>query len=192
MARGKMDQELLALSRASKHIEDLEDPRAQSRVATYLMMRYTAAGEQNLPSEDRFKIESDARQLMIPGTETAPPIPAATRPATPADATPATVTPSAPTTDAGATATGRGDALPGPGPDIRDIPPPVVTGWGLAGDEGGNDDEGNRPPPIAKPRPGFKKLVDPQKPLKKEKTLKDSASGGWDLVGGDEEVEVEI
>lgn len=100
MARGKMDQELLALGRASKHIEELDDPRAQSRVATYLMMRYTAAGEQNLPSEERAKhfraslggeSEADPRQLTIPGTAPGPVADAApTRPATPPDDRPAT------------------------------------------------------------------------------------------------------
>lgn len=194
MARGKMDHEMLALSRASKHIEDLEDPRAQCRVATYLMMRYTSAGEQSLPSEERAKHSPfyqepvDPRQMQIPGTE-APPA-ATTRPATVADAPPATVAPSAPSTAVEPPVTGHDDASPGP--DMRDMPPPVKTGWGLSGEgENGNDDEGNQTP-VEKPTSRFKKLAgDTPKPLKKDRTLKESA-GGWEIVGGDEEVEVKI
>lgn len=193
MARGKMDHEMLALSRASKHIEDLEDPRAQCRVATYLMMRYTSAGEQSLPSEERAKHSPfyqepvDPRQMQIPGTEASPS--ATTRPATAVDVPPATVTPSVSSTAVEPPTTGHDDTSPGP--DMRDMPPPVKTGWGLSGEDG-NDDEGGNRVTVEKQTSRFKKLAtDTPKPLKKDRTLKESA-GGWELVGGDEEVEVKI
>lgn len=128
MARGKMDQELLALARASKHIEELEDPRAQSRVATYLMMRYTAAGEQNLPSEERAKLSfgedaPDPRQLVIPGTVPGPTADTApTRPATTTERRPATLpaTPPVPGPERPAVA-----AEPAPEPTPEPAPEPT-------------------------------------------------------------------
>lgn len=97
--RGKMDQEVLALSRAAKHIEELEDPRAQARVASYLAMRYTNSVEHALPAEDRrrfaeagvptdpAKEAADPRQMTLPGTVAPAPTPPATAPA-PLPATP--------------------------------------------------------------------------------------------------------
>lgn len=135
-----MDEELLALGRASKHIDALDDPRAQARVATYLMMRYTAAGEQNLPSDERRKymlfppqeteVEvADPRQMELPGTT---PVPAPTRPATPAATVAATTPPdtSATGTATPATATepGTATATPATPPATPATPPaPTVT-----------------------------------------------------------------
>jgi hypothetical protein len=109
-----MDAELLALSRACKIIEELEDARAQARVASFLMMRFTSAGEQNLPSEERakhFKLalgdEADPRQMTLPGTDPATPDAAPTRPATATDTRPATPTATAPVAGADGPRAGR-------------------------------------------------------------------------------------
>lgn len=97
MARGKTDQEMLALQRCMRTIEELEDPRAQVRIASYLLMRFTSASESHLPSEERgkhfaagFRREEDPRQMTIPGTISATPGAASTTPPATSAAGPAT------------------------------------------------------------------------------------------------------
>lgn len=49
MAKKGMDDEALTIQRCARLIEDLEDEAGQARVALYLYLRYTAAGERIAP-----------------------------------------------------------------------------------------------------------------------------------------------
>lgn len=50
MARkGSMDDEALCIQRSAREIEKLDDEAAQARVAFYLYLRYTAAGDRIAP-----------------------------------------------------------------------------------------------------------------------------------------------
>jgi len=167
VARGKTDQEVLAISRAAKHLEELEDPRAQARVASYLYMRFTSAGETILQSEDRAALQKDERQIALPfaptGGSTLPHVAPAPVPAPPMAAR-APVPPSATSADGGPVR-----AAPATKAETKEeAAERLDRDWGLK-------EEDVAPPKAAKPT---------------NTKAKPSASGGWDLT--EEEVEVKI
>ena len=51
LAKSGMDDEALSIQRAAREIEKLDDSGAQARVAFYLYLRYTAAGDRIAPGE---------------------------------------------------------------------------------------------------------------------------------------------
>lgn len=165
MGRGKTDDELLALGRANRLLEDLDDPRAQARIAQYLYMRFTDAGDNILPVEDRpldVRLTNEAhraldRQVTIPGTDAparAPHAPAATGP-----------------TPGSTHARNAAHAA-----DVTAESAPVAGGWNLSGNGSENDD----PPPQA---------AAPAKPSRIKAT---PTAGGWTLTDGDPNQEVEV
>ena len=177
MARGKTDQEVLAISRASKHLEDLEDPRAQARVASYLYMRFTAAGESILQSEDRAALAKvDERQIALPFV--AAPGPTLPHTATAGGVPPAAVQGAAAPTGGGTAGGGASRSAPGSAPVApqpagrpetkEETAARLDRDWGLKEEDGA-------PPTAAKPT---------------NTKAKPNASGGWDLK--EEEVEVKI
>jgi hypothetical protein len=121
MARVKTDQEILVLQRCARLLDELEDPRAQARIASFLVMRFTSEGERNLPSEERRKHldlpsvqpEPDNRQMTIPGTDLDTHNAAPTRPYTATDARPATTPATTPVRGADGARTGRDAASDG-------------------------------------------------------------------------------
>lgn len=123
MPRPKTEEDVLALQRASRLIEELEDPRARARVAQFLYAKYTRFSESILPLEERKEYASapevDPRQMALPHTATEP------------TATPAAVAVAA-TSPTGATAPERG------------------TGWDCSGRGSEHDDD---PMPPSKPQP---------------------------------------
>lgn len=176
MARGRTDQEVLCISRAAKHLEELEDPRAQARVASYLYMRFTAAGESILQAEDR-ETYADKRQMPLPfavGTTLpqAAPAPAQPAPGAGPAAAPKGAASAAGAARAAAPGSGTGAASPAAEPakepeSAEEAAARLDKDWGL---KEGTDD------------------IKPAKP--KTTRAKESADGGWDLK--EEEVEVKI
>lgn len=162
----KADEETLVLGRVSRMLEQMEDAKAQARIATYIFHRFTVAGDHILPIEDQ-PAPADRRQLEIafPATATRPAAaPAAsgtgaTRPATTAgQETGATVAQSAP------------------------VEPPKTSGWDLSSNGSDNDDE----PVEAKPKKPKAARAEPSKAPKVT-----AVDGGWE-IGPDEEIEVKI
>lgn len=151
-------------------IEELEDPRAQVRIASYLLMRFTSASESHLPSEERgkhfaagFRREEDPRQMIIPGT-----IPG-TIPATPGAAS---TTPPA--------ASAAGPATP---PAVTSGKPAAVA---AAAAEPTIGDVMDEPASPARPDPKKGTKVKKPEPEPEENLLDD------DAVDGDAEIEVKI
>jgi hypothetical protein len=166
MARGKMDEEVLCLTRASKLIEALDDARAQARVASYLNMRFTSAGEGILQSEDRAEHmragkPEDPRQPLLPHVAVAPP----TSPQVASAASGPTPAPTGAATPPGAAK--EAPFFLGGGP-----------GWNASGKGSEHDDD---PMPVGKP------TAPPHKP--KAKASKD---GGWDIGKSDEDPDAEV
>jgi len=173
MARGRTDQEVLCISRASKLLEELDDPRAQARVASYLYMRFTSAGELILQSEDRALYNEDKRQIPLPFVATpAPTLP----PTAPAPATPQGASAPASTQPAASSA-GTAPGTPAAPKSLKDAPFFLGggPGWDASGKGSEHDDD---PTPKAPPKPPTTQRAKP------------NASGGWDL--NEEEVEVKI
>lgn len=172
MARGRSDQEVLVLGRVSKAIEELDDPMAAARIASYLYLRFTAAGEAVLQSEDRIAIVSATTGHA---TTAAPALP----PPGPATPLPAPVP--------GTAQRGGTGREPGPQPGATQAPTspaatapkateePVKTGWDLSGKGSEHDDDPEPPKPPARPT---------------KTTAKPAAEGGWEIK--EEEVEVKI
>lgn len=176
MARGRTDQEVLCISRAAKHLEELEDPRAQARVASYLYMRFTAAGESILQSEDR-ETYADKRQIPLPFTV------AATLPqAPPAPAQPA------PGAGPAAAPQGAASAVGGTPPSARAAATPAASPAAEPAKEPETPEEAAKR--LDKDW-GLKEGTDDMKAAKPTATrAKESADGGWDIK--EEEVEVKI
>lgn len=171
MARRSTDEDILAMSRAAREIEQLDDPAAQARVATYLYLRFTSAGESIAVTGDRPR----------PPAQTSAPAPQLTLPevVTPA---PATAPHNAPDVAPVPEPTPAGN-----GPDGAAAAPESPPGWGLAGD-GSSDDAGLPAMPKNPPAGRVKARVGkPAAPPPKVTQTGD----GWD-IGGDEEVEVKL
>lgn len=168
MTRMKADEETLVLGRVSRMLEQMEDARAQARIATYIFHRFTVAGEQILPTEDRIAISgAEDRQLHLPTV-------AVTRPANAPESAP--VAPTRPATTAGQEtgATGAQSATP---------EPVDGGGWNLSGD-GSDADDG--PADASK----SKKLKAVRAAATKAPKVT-AVDGGWE-IGPDEEIEVKI
>ena len=168
MTRMKADEETLVLGRVSRMLEQMDDARAQARIATYIFHRFTVAGDQILPVEDQpAGTPTDKRQLEIafPASSTRP---------VAAQATSGTgATRPAPTAgqETGATVA------------QSDTSKPVNrTGWDLSSMGSENDDE----PTETKPKKTKGARAEPSKAPKVT-----AVDGGWE-IGPDEEIEVKI
>jgi hypothetical protein len=173
MARGRSDQEVLVLGRVSKAIEELDDPMAAARIASYLYLRFTAAGEAVLQSEDRAAIVSATTghgATMAPALP--PPAPATPLAAPAAGTGQRGAAGREPGTPAGATVAPA--STPAAAPKAAEEAP--KSGWDLSGKGSEHDDDPEPPKPAPKPT---------------KTTAKPAADGnGWDLK--EEEVEVKI
>jgi hypothetical protein len=170
MARGKTDEEMLALGRTNRMLEDLEDPRARARVAHFLYLRFTAAGEEIVPFEDRVSeikpiAQTPPPQLSLQMPTVTPSIPSSVD-APQASATPPG--PPVPTTRPGASTAGAGGTA-------TDPPAP---GWNISGQGSAHDDT-----PLAQPD---------QKKAGKTKVTPAGDGSGWDLNVDDPNAEVEV
>lgn len=140
MAKSGMDDEALAIQRAARELEKLDDASAQARVAFYLYLRYTAAGDRIAPGgvapATPAALPVSAPQHAVSG----PPAPAAD------DRAPAAPAPAA------APAGGRAPGTPA-------LPPGAQAGLDLSGKGSENDDDASdmdrRPPPPPEPEPSF-------------------------------------
>jgi hypothetical protein len=174
VTRSRSDEELLVLGRAARLIEQLEDPRAQARVATYLYHRYTSAGEVILPAEERRGMREVAgdvlpQQLPLAGTDPGPP------PAPPAAPTPAGGPPAAPTPPAAPAAATAASTT---------TTEPAQTGLNLSGNGSDRDDEDLPPdlPDNVRSNPG--RQNQPRAPRAKPAPapkVTENKDGGWDL-----------
>lgn len=110
MSKRGMDDEALVIQRSAREIETLDDPTAQARVALFLYLRYTAAGDRIAPGG---VAPSPVPSLPAASPQTAPSNPPAAEP----DRTPPPVKPF--------------NLGPAPG---------EPSGWNLAGDPEGDDE----------------------------------------------------
>lgn len=163
----KADEETLVLGRVSRMLEQMEDTKAQARIATYIYHRFTIAGDQILPVDDQVTVSyHDSRQLPLPNVPAAPRAPVekagtgATRPATTA-----------------------GQETAQAGPQSGTTEPVNAGGWNLSSNGSENDDE-----PTEEPKPKRPKGARAE-PSKAPKVT--AVDGGWE-IGPDEEIEVKI
>lgn len=168
MTRMKADEETLVLGRVSRMLEQMEDARAQARIATYIFHRFTVAGEQILPTEDRIAISgTEDRQLHLPSVTV-------TRPVNAPES--ATVAPTRPATTAG-------QETAQAGPQSGTSEPVNAGGWNLSGDGSESDDE-----LVDSGKP--KKLKAVRAAATKAPKVT-AVEGGWE-ISPDEEIEVKI
>lgn len=159
MARGKSDDEMLALQRVVRMLDELEDPRSRARVAHFAYLRYTAAGEEIVPPEDRV-VEIKPAPKPAPAPQVAVSTPDPNRPPVPVPTTtdPPVGAPDVPTRPGAATAPESGSEQ--------------APGWDLSGRGSAHDD--TPVPGAAGASAGAKKVRTPKIEASKD-------GKGWDL-----------
>jgi hypothetical protein len=194
VTRSKTDDEVLALGRASRIIEGLEDPRAQARVASYLFYRFTAAGESILPAEERRAIRA-IESLEVHDQPAALPAAQAPQAASPVGGATPPATVNGTTLPGGAETGNTGTAAraeTGTAGTPATAPADPVPGWNLSA-EGSEKDDVEIPGAAeqaaarkAPPKARMRRETPPSAPTKVTEV-----DGGWD-ISPDAEIEVKI